>query len=277
MSRPDAVTKLAADVTLRTISLSWKPLPWSTMVDHYRVHGVPGSGDVDPSDDNLIAKTVYPELVHGGLDPAGEAWTYRVVTVDAAGRRSDPSARVAGKSTASVTATGTPIAVAGDFDAKTLEFQFAPSSYSSIPKTYPDAVIDVQHGADVASRWPYLLPGPGDAWAGNEAYVLNWTVPLDEVPSNPVIAIWLVDTTRLAGRLDVEVNGSFTEQRTLIAGGTRGSRDGDATAPGSALVPSYHEFSLPADALTVGDNLIRFTLAEGGWVAWDAIGIFETS
>lgn len=276
MSRPDAVTNLDASGTLRRIVLTWTPLPWSTMVDHYRLHGVLGTGDVDPADDNLIGKSVYPRLDHDRLDVAGQTWTYRVVTVDAAGRRSTPSAKVTASAPPSITLSATPVAVVGDFDLRTLEFQYAPSSYSSIPTTYPAAVIDVAHGEDAAARWPYLLPGPGDDWADNLAYELNWTVPLDAPPSKPAIAIWLVDTTRLGGRLDVEVNGRVIE-RTLSKGGTRGSRDGDATVPGTALVPSYHEFSLPADAFVAGDNLVRFTLAEGGWVAWDAVGIFETA
>lgn len=277
MSRPDAVNDLAADGTLRSIDLTWTPLPWSTVVDHYRIHGAADSDDVEPDDDNLLGKSVYPRYVHAPLDAAGEAWVYRVVTVDAAGRRSEPAPKVAATSTPSITTTGEPVAVVGEFDLRSLEFELAPGDYESIPDAHPDGVIDVQHGDDAAEHWPYLLPGPGDSWAGNKSYELNWTVPLDAVPSKPAMAIWLVDTTRLGGRLDVEVNGRVTEQRTLSIGGTRGSRDGDATVPGTGLVPSYHEFSLPADAFEAGDNLVRFTLAEGGWVAWDAIGIFETA
>ena len=28
-------------------------------------------------------------------------------------------------------------------------------------------------------------------------------------------------------------------------------------------------------ALAAGENLVEFTLAEGGWVAWDALGLYE--
>lgn len=273
MSRPDSVTKLTAATDLRSITIDWRPLDWSTTVDHYRVYAAHGSS-VEPTEDNLLAKSVYPRFAHRGLDVAGETWTYRIVTVDAAGRRSRPSKSITAQSTRSVT-VGDPVATVGDFDAKTLEFRFAPDQFEKMPAAYPDATISVQHGDDAAAQWPYLLPGPGDTWAGNKAYSLTWTIPLTSVPAKTAMAIWLVDTTRLAGTLQVEVNDGFSTSRTLIAGGTRGSRDGDANLPATALVPSYHEFDLPADALITGDNRITLTLAEGGWLAWDAIGIFQ--
>lgn len=280
MARPDPVTGLGATGDLLTITLDWQPLPWSTVVDHYRVYGIAGDGRAEARelrslpDRLLLAKTVYPRWRHRDRSAAGEAWSYLVVAVDAAGTWSRPSEVVVGRSTASITHTGEALAVVGDFDGRTLELLFAPSSYPSIPTSYPDARIEVRHGADAAGRWPYLLPGPGDAWAGRKAYRLDWTVGLDRAPERPALAVWLVDTTRLAGRLDVAVNGTEVEQLTLIAGGTQGSRQGDSTLPNSPLVPAYYEFELPAGSLRVGENTIRFTLAEGGWVAWDAVGLY---
>jgi hypothetical protein len=277
MSRPDAVTDLATTGDLRTITVGWEPLPWSTVVDHYRVYGVPGDDRgalTEPREQDLLVKTVYPQWTHRGLSTEGERWTYAVVTVDAAGHRSAPSATVVGDSTASIIHGGAPLATVGAFDSRTLEFLYAPSDYAAIPEAYPDAVIDVTGGPDAAEAWPYLLPGPGDAWAGNQAYVLNWALQLEEVPTRPAMAIWLVDTTRLGGTLEIAINGRSAAERTLIAGGTRGSREGDATVPGTDLVPSYHEFELPADVLQPGANTVRFTLAEGGWVAWDAVGLY---
>jgi hypothetical protein len=278
MSEPDSVTGLTTSGELRLIELSWRPLPWSTVVDHYRVYAVEGTdrGALKrPRARDLLAKTVYPHFVHRGRSAAGETWSYTVVTVDAAGNSSDPSKIVLGSSTTSITRSGDPLAVVGEFDARTLEFQYAPSSYPSIPTSHPDAVINIAHGPDAATRWPYLLPGPGDAWAGRKVYTLNWTIELAAAPAKPALAVWLVDTTRLGGRLDIAVNGTPAAERTLIAGGTAGSRQGDANLPGTTLVPSYHEFDLAADLFRAGSNTVRFTLAQGGWVAWDAIGLYE--
>ncbi|WP_161606200.1 polysaccharide lyase family protein [Microlunatus speluncae] len=283
MARPDPVTGLATEGALLTITLDWSPLPWATVVDHYRVYAIEG-GDREAArtlrglpDRLLVAKTVYPRWHHRVRSAAGETWSFLVVVVDAAGTWSRPSAVVVGRSTTSISHSGDPLAEVGDFDGRTLEFRFAPNKYPSIPTSYPNAIIEVVHSADAAARWPYLLPGPGDAWAGRRAYSLDWIVELAEPPRKPALAVWLVDTTRLAGRLDVAVNGAVVQQLTLIIGGTQGSRQGDANLPGSPLIPSYYEVDLPAGGFTSGANTIRFTLAEGGWAAWDAIGLYELS
>ncbi|GAB3750274.1 hypothetical protein [Microlunatus parietis] len=281
MARPDPVTGLKIIGKLRTITVGWQPLPWSTVVDHYRVYGIQAEGRAAERklrglpDELLLAKSVYPRWEHRGRSAAGETWTYLVVTVDAAGSRSRPSAVATGSSTTSISHSGTPLAVVGEFDGRTLELRYAPSSYASIPPAYPDAVINVAHGPDAAERWPYLLPGPGDAWAGRKSYTLHWTVDLAAVPTKPALALWLVDTTRLAGRLDLKINDQPVEQLELIIGGTQGSRQGDANLPGSPLIPSYYEFELPPTVFRTGSNKITFTLAQGGWVAWDAVGLYQ--
>lgn len=275
---PQTVTGVAATGAISRVELTWTPLPWEPLIDHYRVYALPTSGrGATPDETHLVGKTVYPRFVHHGLDPAGEDFRYVVVAVSDAGRRGRPSSAVVGGSQASVTATGRELARIGEFDGKSLELRFSPAQYGQIPKAHPTAVIDYVQGVDTpAAAWPYLLPGPGDAWAGRKAYRARWTVTLDAAPQRDVdLALWFVDTTRLGGRLDVAVNGRSVRSVELAKGATRGSREGDATLPGSTLLRSYHEFTLPTGALAVGENVVEFTLAEGGWVAWDALGLYE--
>lgn len=276
--KPQTVTGVATTGAVSRVELTWTPLPWEPLIDHYRVYALPTTGrHARPDETHLVGKTVYPRFVHHGLDPAGEAFRYVIVAVSDAGRRGRPSSAVVGESQASVTATGRELARIGEFDGKSLELRFSPAEYGQIPKAYPTAVIDYVQGVDTpAEAWPYLLPGPGDAWAGRKTYRTRWTVPLDAAPQRDVdLALWFVDTTRLGGRLDVAVNGHDVRSVELAKGATRGSREGDATLPGSTLVRSRHEFALPAGALTAGENVVEFTLAEGGWVAWDALGLYE--
>ena len=276
-NKPQTVTDVTAVGAIACVELSWAPLPWEPLIDHYRVYAAPTpqrAAAVKEAD--LVGKTVYPRFVHKGLDPVGQRLHYVVVAVSDAGRRSRPSTPVLGESQASVTATGRELARVGDFDGRTLELRFAPAQYAKIAAAHPEGVIEVAAGEGQAGRWPYLLPGPGDAWAGRKAYRLRWSVSLDAAPSLPVdLAVWLVDTTRLGGRLDVSVNGAAAQSVDLPKGATRGSRDGDATLPGSTLLRSFHEFELPGGALNVGENLVEFTLSEGGWVAWDAVGLYS--
>lgn len=274
---PRTVTDLTATGALARVELSWAPLPWEPLIDHYRVYAAASPRRAAAADEaDLVAKTVYPRYIHKGLDPVGQRLHYAVVAVSDAGRRSRVAGPVIGESQASVTATGRELARVGEFDGRTLEFHYAPAEYGKIPPAHPEGVIEVRSGADQAAAWPYLLPGPGDGWAGRKVYRLRWHVHLDAAPQRPVdLAVWLVDTTRLGGRLDVSVNGVAARSIDLPKGATRGSRDGDATLPGSTLLRSFHEFELPGQSLTAGENLVEFTLAEGGWVAWDAVGLYE--
>ena len=275
--RPAVVTGLAADPALVAISLTWDSLGFDPLIDHYRIYGLPGGTAPDTADESaLLAKTVYPRFRHTGLDVAGETWTYAVLAVTDAGERGEPSAPVTADSEPSVTATGTPVATIGDFDGRTLEHLLAPASYAQIPERFPDALIEYADGTDAPGEaWPYLLPGPGDAWAGNKAYRARWTVTLEGAPSEDHdLALWLVDTTRLGGVLRIAANGEHVTDLELPIGATRGSREGDATVPGTPLRRALLELPVPAAALQEGQNVIELELAEGGWVAWDALGLF---
>jgi hypothetical protein len=275
--RPARVTGLAAEPSLAAISLTWDSLGLDPLIDHYRVHAVPGEdAPGEPEESSLLAKTVYPRFTHGGRAPEGETFTYTVLAVDDAGRRGEPSAQVTETSSPSVTATGIPLATIGEFDGRTLEHHLAPDSYARIPVEFPDALIEYTDGADEPGEaWPYLLPGPGDAWAGSKPYRARWTVTLETAPEDDFdLALWLVDTTRLGGILRISVNGELVEDLVLPTGATRGSREGDATAPGSPLRRAYLELAVPAVLWEAGENVLELELVEGGWVAWDALGVF---
>ena len=278
--RPQTVTALEAEPALASTTLTWQPLGWDPLIDHYRVYAVRGESAPDGKNEaELLAKTVYPRFVHADLDPAGETWTYVVLAVSDAGRRGKPGAPVTATSQPSVIATGDEVATIGAFDGRTLEFLHAPSGYATIPEQFPDALIDYTQGADdPGTAWPYLLPGPGDAWAGRKTYRARWTLTLAEAPAaDHDLAVWLVDTTRLGGILRVSVNEEHLVDIELPEGATRGSREGDATVPGSTLRRSFHEHAVPPELLQAGENVLELELVEGGWVAWDAVGLFAQS
>ena len=274
--QPGAITSLHAEPALAAIVLTWDPLGWDPLIDHYRIYAVPGeTGPAEPDEADLLGKTVYPRFAHSDLDPAGETWTYRVLAVSDAGLRGEPSEAVTGSSQSSVTVTGRAVATIGEFDGRTLEHLYAPADYTRIPDDYPDGVIDYVQGTDTPEEaWPYLLPGPGDAWAGSREHRARWHLVIEEPQGPHDLALWLVDTTRLGGTLSISVDGEHLTDVELARGGTKGSSEGDATEPGSPLVRSYHELEIPEGMLPAGECVIELHLATGGWVAWDAVGVF---
>lgn len=294
--QPGAITSLHVESALASTILTWDPLGWDPLIDHYRIYAVPDEtapGETAPGEDalgeeasseatrwtpdesDLLAKTVYPRFVHGDLDPAGETWSYRVLAVSDAGVRGEPSEAVTGSSQASVTVTGRAVATIGDFDGRSLEHRYAPADYARIPEDYPDAVIEYEQQADTPEEsWPYLLPGPGDAWAGSREHRARWHLTIEQPQARHDLALWLVDTTRLGGALRISVDGEHLADVELTRGATKGSSEGDATEPGSLLVRSYHELEIPEGMLPEGKCVIELHLIAGGWVAWDAVGVF---
>ncbi|MGO1286864.1 MAG: polysaccharide lyase family protein [Brachybacterium sp.] len=274
--QPGTITSLHAAPAVASTTLTWDPLGWDPLIDHFRIYAAAGeSAPPEPDEEDLLGKTVYPRFVHDGQDPAGETWTYRVLAVSDAGLRSEPGETVTASSLASVTSTGRAVATIGDFDGRTLEHRHAPAGYTRIPGEHPEALIEYVQGADTPGEaWPYLLPGPGDTWAGSRDYRARWTLTIEDPQTPHDLALWLVDTTRLGGTLRISVDGEHMADVELPLGATRGSREGDANVPGTALMPSYHELEIPQRMLPVGECEIEFHLAAGGWVAWDAIGVF---
>lgn len=262
-----AVRNLRAEPKLMENLLTWEPVGWDTALDHYRVLGVGRDGK-----EQLLGKTIFPFFRHDRLDPAGETWRYAVEIVDAAGGVSPRADAPQTSSIASVT-VGAELARLGDFDRKDLEFKYAPKDYKKIVTAYPDQKVVAGPDAS-AGNVAYLLPGPGDKWAGNKAYTLEWTVDIPEPSGDIALALWLVDTTKLGGTLDVEING-FSRAVELPQGATKGSKVGDASGEKTSLKPVAIEFDLPAGTLKQGENTLVFTVSEGGWLAWDALGLFR--
>jgi hypothetical protein len=272
------VRDLDATAGIGRIDLTWQARSYRPLVDHFAVYGSPDPG-FRPGPDTLIGKTIYSQLRHDGLGPRGQTWYYRVVTVDAAGARSRATDLLAAASVESVTVSGRPIAVIGDFDRKSLELALAPNGYQQYSSTFPDGA-DYTHGVSTpGDDWPYLHPGPADRWAGSRSHTFRFRFRLPEPPGRDLtLAIWLIDThASTPGRVAVSCNDRAVAEVPLEKGATRGSLQGDATVPGSPLRPSIVEIALPRDAFVAGENVLTFGKSEGSWHAYDAVGVFEPS
>ncbi|MCP2168476.1 polysaccharide lyase family protein [Goodfellowiella coeruleoviolacea] len=270
------VRGLAGQGGLGWIELTWQADSYHPLVDHFAVYGST-ERDFQPGPANLITKTVYTRHRHNNLGPTSQTWYYRVVTVDAAGNASRATNAVRAASTDSVTVSGRPVAVIGQFDRKSLELALAPNGYAQYPTRFPQDA-DYTHGVSTpGADWPYLHPGPADKWAGSKAHTFRFRFTLPAQPTGDLaLAVWLIDThASNPGTLDVSCNDTAVAAVALEKGATKGSLQGDATAPGNPLRPSIVELTLPRAALRAGENVLTLGKATGSWHAYDALGVFE--
>lgn len=156
------VRDLAGTGEIGRIELTWQARsPYHPLIDHFAVYGSPQRA-FRVTDDNLIGKTIDTHLRHDGLGPEGQNWYYRVVTVEASGRRSRPTRTLRVRSAESVTVAGRTVAVIGDFDRKGLELALSPNGYADYLDRFPDGA-DYTYGVSTpGADWPYLHPGPAD-------------------------------------------------------------------------------------------------------------------
>ncbi|MBB4935354.1 hypothetical protein F4561_006248 [Lipingzhangella halophila] len=276
MSKPQPVTGLNAEGRVGAIDLSWELPGWEPLVDHFAIHASE-SAEIPTTSDTLVGRTVYGRFSHDTLGVAATTRYYRVVVVDAAGERSEPSAVVRAKSRASMAASGRTLAQVGEFDSKSLELALAPFDASNrFRAAFPDGVDFVYGTSDPATDWCYLHPGPRDGWGGRRAYTFRLRFNLGTVPEGEVgLVIWLIDThMTLPGTAEVSVNSGLAAVIDLPGGSTRGSLEGDATVLGTALRPHFEELAVSANHFTEGENTIDITKTEGSWHAYDAVGVF---
>lgn len=272
---PQTVTGLSAGGRVGAIDLTWDLAPWEPLVDHYAVHA-DTTPDVRPSPDTLVGKTVYGRFTQQALGAHAETLWYRVVTVDASGRRSAPTDAVRGDSRESLVAEGQPVATVGAFDFSSLELALAPDlGTGQYAERFPAGVDFVVGRSRPEKDWCYLHPGPEDAWGeGQHTFTLRF--PLDEAPDGDLgLALWLIDThSSMPGRATIAVNGTDAADVEFAPGALRGVVEGDASVPGTSLRHSAVETRLSADLFTPGRNSLTLTKTEGSWHAYDAVGLF---
>jgi hypothetical protein len=132
---------------------------------------------------------------------------------------------------------------------------------------YREDPVFVVGSSDPAKDWPFIHPGPVDAWAGKRAHTFSIIFGLGEkAPAgNCVLRVALVDTQATAPpTLSVVINGKQFDEPM-----PRGTEEGlhDATQG----KPYQFEIPFSSDLLQAGPNLIDIVNAQGSWVLYDAI------
>ena len=127
-------------------------------------------------------------------------------------------------------------------------------------------------GKSQAKRdWPFIHPGPADVWAGSRTHAFRIRFPLAEEPRG---------TWRL--RVDFcDVHSSQPPAYTVAIGSRsgrfplkKGAGDESLTNP-KAGKPQHIEVRFAAGLLRKGTNEIVLSCADGSWVQYDSVALFN--
>ena len=168
---------------------------------------------------------------------------------------------------------GEPGAPAGAFlwqigrpDHRNAEFALAPNGYGE----FRDDGFFVVGRSDAKRDWPYVHPGPADAWAGGRPHTFSVVFGLGTAPTSGegVLQVDLLDThSQTPPSPEIAVNGK-TWRQSLPAGAGDASISGEPTRGR----PYHFEIRVPAEQFRAGQNWVEFTTRSGSWFLYDWIG-----
>ncbi|MCX6226837.1 MAG: polysaccharide lyase family protein [Bacteroidia bacterium] len=153
----------------------------------------------------------------------------------------------------------------GKTDRNTAEFALAPSGH----RKFTNDGFFIIGASDPSKDWPYVQPGPGDAWAGGRLHTYTIVFGMKESGKTDScnLVIDLVDThNSIPPKLEIKINDqSFPLE--IPAGGGDESINGD---PASGK-PWQIQLSFPSTVLKKGTNEISITSKSGSWILYDAL------
>jgi hypothetical protein len=145
-------------------------------------------------------------------------------------------------------------------------FALAPDGYRSFDR---DGFFVIGR-SDPRRDWPYVQPGPGDAWAGSRRHTFTVVFGVKAPPPAAGVCrleLALTDTqARRPPLLRVALNGQ-AETRALPSGGSDRSIAGQ-TDQGKRY---RLEVAFPAAALRPGANVLTLTTLSGSWMLYDRL------
>lgn len=132
---------------------------------------------------------------------------------------------------------------------------------------FADGVVVDAGDADAAAHWPYVQPGPADAWAGSKQH--THTINFDLTPEPGAIYALIIDLVDahafLPPHIVVRVNSS---ERAFDL--NPGTSDLSLTDPNKSREQVLRMY-LRAEWLKASNNTISITNTSGSWMLYDCI------
>lgn len=145
------------------------------------------------------------------------------------------------------------------------ELALAPGGYGE----YRAEPLFVVGTSRAETDWPYVHPGPADAWAGSREQGFRIVFGLSEVSGEPcVLRLGLVDTH---GGQPPVIEVAANEYRVTEALPPGAGSDDSISGNPKAGKPHTVSVSLPATALQPGNNTILIRTTSGSWLLYDYV------
>ena len=155
----------------------------------------------------------------------------------------------------------------GKADGGNAEFALAPNHFDQ----FKNDGFYVVGESDSHQDWPYVHPGPHDAWAGGREHTFTVLFGLKQLPAagSCQLQFDLLDTQSPSPpKLRIRINDQSFE-KALPRGG------GDDSVRGQPGKGKPYQFSVafPASLLRLGDNVMHVTTLSGSWALYDALSL----
>ena len=155
----------------------------------------------------------------------------------------------------------------GKSDRNYREFAIA-GNYAAFPTRFPNDVRYRIGTDDPAQAWPFIQPGPDDAWAGGRAHTFTIEFSLAAAPKGAFRLVIELLNAHYASPpvVQIDINGRLTLRMRTPAGATDASLSDPAVNHPCTLALPFSAADLQA-----GDNRITLTTVSGSWMLYDAV------
>jgi len=154
----------------------------------------------------------------------------------------------------------------GTPDRNNAEFALAPKNFAQ----YGGDGLFVVGQSDASHDWPYVQPGPDDAWAGNAEhhFMVIFGIKQPVQTGACQLVVDLLDThSQAPPKLRIEINGhSFTRQMP------RGAGDASIGGSPAAGKPCHFTVEFPASLLE-RSNIVTIASVAGSWLLYDSLSL----
>lgn len=160
----------------------------------------------------------------------------------------------------------------GQKDSTYAEFAIS-GKHQDYKAQFPNDVDFVIGTSKPAKDWPFIQPGPSDAWAGERTHPFRIEFNLNRTPKSACRLIISTVCAQSGASPELEVKINDAAQRVVSF--KPGPGDEALTDP-KAGRPAMQSFLFPGDALHRGRNCIALTITANSWLLYDAISLGTT-